>query len=199
MTKTIAPMPINYTYDADHARSHYLIEGETAHKNGGEFAEIVCKAIRGFEAVKDANTKFDKGSDIEETRTSIKSSGCGLTDEKLADNREDFLAEYFRRTHSTNVDYVVIIDEEVTIYNMDMNEFREFTNEFAKWDKHSTKVRIKTSGKMIKWFEERVAQTLLFYEQIEHMFAPVRSRPGARKRTGVCMRKNFFKKVLKNY
>ena len=157
MTKTIATMPINYTYDANHARSHYLVEGETAYKNGGEFAEIVCKAVRGFEAVKDANTKFDKGSDIEETRTSIKSSGCGLTDEKLADNKEDFLKEYFRRTHSTNVDYVVIIDEEVTIYNMDMNEFKEFTNEFAKWDKHSTKVRIKTSGKMIKWFEEKVA------------------------------------------
>ena len=157
MTKTIATMPINYTYDADHARSHYLIEGETAHKNGGEFAEIVCKAVRGFEAVKDANTKFDKGSDIEETRTSIKSSGCGLTDEKLADNREDFLAEYFRRTHSTNVDYVIIIDDEVIIYNMNMDEFKEFTNEFAKWDKHSTKVRIKTSTKMIKWFEEKVA------------------------------------------
>ena len=157
MTKTIATMPINYTYNAERKGSHYLIEGEEKYKNGGEFAECVCKAIRGFEAVKDANTKFDKGSDIEETRTSIKSSGCGLTDEKLADNREDFLAEYFRRTHSTNVDYVVIIDEEVTIYNMNMDEFKEFTNEFAKWDKHCTKVRIKTSGKMIKWFEERVA------------------------------------------
>lgn len=157
MTKTIATMPINYIYDANHPRSHYLISGEIAYKNGGEFAEIVCKAVRGFKAEKDANTPFDKGSDIEETRTSIKSSGCGLTDEKLADNRDDFLAEYFRRTHSTNVDYVVIIDEEVTIYNMDMNEFREFTNEFAKWDKHSTKVRINTTIKMLKWLEERVA------------------------------------------
>lgn len=157
MTKTIATMPINYTYDANHSRSHYLIEGTTDHKNGGEFAEIVCKAIRGFKAEKDANTPFDKGSDIEETSTSIKSSGCGLTDMKLADNREDFLAEYFRRVHSTNVDYVVIIDEEVTIYNMNMDEFREFTSKFATWDKHSTKVRIRTSGKMIKWFEERVA------------------------------------------
>ena len=157
MTKTIATMPINYTYDASHARSHYLVEGDTAYKNGGEFAEIVCKAIRGFKAEKDANTPFDKGSDIEETRTSIKSNGCGLTDEKLADNKDDFLAEYFRRTHSTNVDYVIIIDEEVVIYNMDMNEFKEFTNEFAKWDKYSTKVRISTTCKMIKWFEEKVA------------------------------------------
>ena len=157
MTKTIATMPITYTYNAERKGAHYLIDGRTNYVNGGEFAEIVCKAIRGFEAVKDANTKFDKGSDIEETRTSIKSNGCGLTDEKLADNREDFLARYFERTHSTNVDYVVIIDDEVSIYNMNMNEFREFTNEFAKWDKHSEKVRIKTSGKMIKWFEEKVA------------------------------------------
>ena len=157
MTKTIAPMPISYIYDANHPRSHYLIKGENTYKNGGEFSEVVCKVIRGFEAVKDANTPFDKGSDIEETKTSIKSNGCGLTDEKLADNKEEFLAKYFERTHSTNVDYVVIIDDEVTIYNMNMDEFREFTNEFAKWDKHSTKVRIKTTSKMIKWFEEKVA------------------------------------------
>jgi len=157
MTKTIAIMPINYTYNAERKGAHYLIEGRTKYVNGGEFAEIVCKVIRGFEGVKDANTKFDEGSDIEETKTSVKSNGCGLTDEKLADNREDFLTRYFERTHSTNVDYVVIIDEEVTIYNMTMEEFREFTSEFAKWDKHSQKVRIKTSGKMIKWFEDRVA------------------------------------------
>ena len=157
MKKTIAPMPISYTYDAEHNRSHYKVEGHDSYMNGGEFAEVVCKAIRGFKAEKDANTPFDKGSDIEETKTSIKSHGCGLTDEKLADNKEEFLKVYFQRTHSTNVDYVIIIDEEVTIYNMNMNEFREFTSEFAKWDKHSTKVRIKTSGKMIKWLEERVA------------------------------------------
>ena len=157
MKKIVAQMPINYTYDAEHKRSHYKVEGEETYKNGGEFAEVVCKAVRGFEAVKDANTKFDEGSDIEETRTSIKSNGCGLTDEKLADNKEDFLNEYFKRTHSTNVDYVVIIDDIVTIYNMDMNEFRTFTNEFAKWDKHSIKVRIKTTVKMLNWLEERVA------------------------------------------
>lgn len=157
MTKTIATMPINYTYNAERKGAHYLVDGRTNYVNGGEFAEIVCKAIRGFEAVKDANTKFDKGSDIEETKTSIKSHGCGLTDKKLADNREDFLAEYFRRTHSTNVDYVDIQNDEVTIYNMDMNEFREFTNEFAKWDKHCEKVRIKTTNKMRVWLDERVA------------------------------------------
>lgn len=157
MTKTIATMPINYIYDANHPRSHYLIEGQTAYKNGGEFAEIVCKAIRGFKAEKDPNTKFDKGSDIEETRTSIKSHACGLTDEKLADNREDFLAEYFHRTHSTNVDYVDIQNDEITIYNMNMEEFKEFTHKFATWDKHSQKVRINTTNKMRVWLDERVA------------------------------------------
>ena len=157
MTKTIAPMPISYIYDANHSRSHYLIEGMETYKNGGEFAEIVCKVIRGFEGVKDANTPFDKGSDIEETKTSIKSTGCGLTDEKLADNKDEFLAKYFERTHSTNVDYVDIQNDEVTIYNMNMNEFREFTNKFATWDKHSKKVRINTTNKMRVWFDERVA------------------------------------------
>ena len=159
MTKTIATMPINYTYDANHARSHYLIEGETAYKNGGEFAEIVCKAVRGFEAVKDANTPFDKGSDIEETRTSIKSNACGLTDDKeLRTTRDFYFTEYFKRTHSTNTDYVIIIDDMVYIYNMDMQtEFKEFVNTFGTWDKHSRKIRLNTTLKMIAWLEERVA------------------------------------------
>ena len=157
MTKTTATMPINYTYNTEKRSAHYLIEGETTYKNGGEFAEIVCKAIRGFKPEKDANTKFDMGSDIEETSTSIKSNGCGLTDEKLADNKEDFLKIYFERVHSTNVDYVIIIDDIVNIYNMNMNEFKDFTNEFARWDTYSKKVRIKTTLKMINWFEERVA------------------------------------------
>lgn len=157
MTKTTASMPLNYFYDVNHARSHYLIEGETKYKNGGEFAECVCKAIRGYKVEKDANTPFDKGSDIEETRTSIKSNACGLTDEKLANNKKDFLTEYFRRTHSTNVDYVIIVNEDVAIYNMDMTEFKDFTTEFAKWDTHCQKVRINTTLKMIKWLEERCA------------------------------------------
>lgn len=157
MKKTTAKMPINYKYDADHKSAHYLVEGIKGYKNGGEFAEIVCKAVRGVKAEKDPNTKFDKGSDINETRTSIKSNACGLTDEKLADNREDFLKIYFERTHSTNVDYVIIVDDEVNIYNMNMDEFKEFTNEFARWDKHCQKVRINTTLTMVKWLEMRVA------------------------------------------
>lgn len=154
--KIVSPIPFKYTYDANHSRSHYLIDGETTYNNYGQFCEIADKAIRGFKATKDGNTPFDKGSDIEETNTSIKSSGCGLTDIKLADNKEDFLKEYFKRVHSTNVDYVIIIDEMVTIYNMNMNDFKEFTSRFAKWDRHSNKVRIKTTTKMIQWFEERL-------------------------------------------
>lgn len=158
MTKTTAMMPINYYYDAEYSHSHYIIEGETKHKNGGEFAEVVCKAIRGFKAVKDANTRFDKGSDIEETKTSIKSNGCGLTDEKIADNKEDFLKIYFERTHSTNVDYVIIEEDIVTIYNMDMQtEFKEFAYLFSTWEKDKKKVRIRNSLKMKNWLEERVA------------------------------------------
>ena len=162
ITKTIASIPFKYTYDANHARSHFLIDGDTAYKNSGEFHEVACKAVRGYKAEKDANTPFDRGSDIEETNTSIKSNGCSLTDKKLADNKEDFLKEYFKRVHSTNVDYVIIIDETVTIYNMEMEDFKEFTALFAKWDSYSKKIRIKTTGKMIKWLEERTAQVLFF-------------------------------------
>lgn len=159
MTRTIAPMPINYTYDADYPRSHYLIEGETVHRNGGEFAEIVCKAIRGYKAEKDANTKFDKGSDIEETRTSIKSHKCGLTDEKsIRTTKEYYYEQYFNRVHSTNVDYVIIIDDVVYIYNMDLQtEFKELVDKFSYWDKSEKKIRINTTLKLIRWLDERVA------------------------------------------
>ncbi len=159
MTKTIATMPLNYIYDANHNRSHYLIEGIKGYKNGGEFAEIVCKAIRGYKAEKDANTSFDKGSDIEETKTSIKSNACGLTDEKtIRTTREYYYEQYFKRVHSTNVDYVIIIDDMVYIYNMDMHtEFKEFVDTFSYWDNHSKKIRINTTLKMINWLEERVA------------------------------------------
>lgn len=153
MKKTTYEMPISYIYNAEKPRAHYTVDG-IHYMNGGEFAEIVDKACKGLEAIKDANTKFDAGSDIEETHTSIKSNNCGLTDEKLADNKEDFIAEYFRRTASTNVDWVSIVDDEVTIYNLSMEEFKEFVNRFASWDKHSTKVRIKSSLKMLKWLEE---------------------------------------------
>lgn len=170
ITKTIASIPFKYTYDANHARSHFLIDGDTAYKNSGEFHEVACKAVRGYKAEKDANTPFDKGSDIEETNTSIKSNGCSLTDKKLADNKEDFLKEYFKRVHSTNVDYVIIIDETVTIYNMEMKDFKEFTALFAKWDSYSKKIRIKTTGKMIKWLEERTAQVLFLIIRFTALF-----------------------------
>lgn len=156
MTKTTSRIPTNFIYDANRKSAHYSLDGQH-YMNGGEFAEVLDKMVRGFEATKDANTPFDKGSDIEETHTSIKSNGCGLTDRKLADNREDFLAKYFDLTASTNVDYVIILDEEINIYNMDMNEFKDFCNEFARWDKYSMKVRIKTTATMVRWLEEKIA------------------------------------------
>ena len=158
MTRTVTTNPIKYTYNPTHSNSHYLIDGEDAYKNGGEFAEIVCKAIRGFEPEKDANVPFDKGSDIEETKTSIKSHKCGLTDTKdmRQSTKEYYVEQYFKRVHSTNVDYVIFIDEMVYIYNMDMQtEFKEFINKFGKW--YDKKIRLYTTAEMIKWFEEKCA------------------------------------------
>lgn len=158
VTKTIGKIPFKYTYDAKHKGSHFLIDGEATYKNSGQFHEVVDKAIRGYTPKHDGNTPFDKGSDIPDTKTSIKSNGCGLTDERLANNKEDFVREYFRRVHSTNVDYVIIIDETVTIYNMDIEDFKQFVSRFAKWDNYSKKVRIKTTGKMVRWLEEQLKE-----------------------------------------
>ena len=38
MTKTIATMPINYTFNAERKGAHYLVDGRTNYVNGGELA-----------------------------------------------------------------------------------------------------------------------------------------------------------------
>ena len=65
---------------------------------------------------------------------------------------------YFARVHSTNWDYVVIIDDSVVVYNMNKAEFSDFLDEWATYCKDRNVIRMKaTSGKMLRWFDERVA------------------------------------------
>ena len=63
---------------------------------------------------------------------------------------------YFERVASTSWAWVVPMDETLTVYVMDANEFEQFTREWASYTNEG-RIRYKaTSGKMIKWFEERV-------------------------------------------
>ena len=151
---------INFTYHFDptdaHKGAHYSIDGEHW-MNAGEFAEVADKLVRGLGSSKDANTAFDRGSDIPQTRTSVKSGKATVTTVRLGPDFESFKRAYFARVHSTNWDYVVIIDDTVTVYNMNAAEFEAFLDKWASFQKDRGAIRIKqTSTKMLQWLDQRV-------------------------------------------
>lgn len=155
MKKTIYTINFNYQFVASHKGAPYTFDGEHF-LNCGEFLEVGEKMVLGLKGEKDANTPFDKGSDIEETNTSVKSSGATISPIR-GESVDEIMKEYFERVHSNNWDYVTIIDEEMVVYKMDANEFGEFVKEFGKVNERKVVRLKKESGKMIRWFEERIA------------------------------------------
>ena len=156
MTKTEYTINFKFAFDPAHKGAPYTLDGEHW-MNGGEFAEVADKMVKGFGSKKDANTPFDKDSDIEETDTSVKSSKATLTSAQIGYDFESIKRCYFARVHSTNWDYVVVLDGTVIIYNMNASEFESFLNEWASYCKDRNVIRMKTtSGKMLRWFDERI-------------------------------------------
>ena len=157
MRKSIHDIPIKYTFDPDHKNAHYTLDG-VHFMNGGDLAEVVTKAIYGYKPVKDASTRYDLASDIEELNASVKSSKFTLVNTKLADTFEATIDRYFETVHSTRWIYTVIIDDTATLYEMNKEEFKEFLYTFTGLNERKL-IRCKaTSGKMIGWFEERVGR-----------------------------------------
>ena len=150
MVRNIYPITIEYKYDPAHKGAHFFVNGKYA--NAGELVEIVLKACKGYRAYKDASTRFDLGSDIEETHTSVKTLGFSLC-ESIAETWEETIEAYFQRTASTNVSYAVILNESLVEYNMDMDEFKEMLERFGAWDKASKKIRVKRNP--LAWLEMR--------------------------------------------
>lgn len=148
---------LQYIFDAARKGAKYSVNNGKSWMNGGEFMEIIAKVIYGIDLLeKDANTPFDKGSDIPELEMSVKSSKATLCC-PIGKNWNETITNYFQRVHSTNWGYVVMIDDTATVYEMNAKEFREFLETWANWDDSRKVIRMKaTSGKMIKWFEERV-------------------------------------------
>lgn len=156
MTKFVSTAIPSYRFDADRKGAKYSLDNGEHWLNAGEFAEAVLKFAMGFSPCKDANTAFDAGSDIPELSMSVKSSKATLTSEVLGKDLTTSLNTYFERTASTSWAWVVVADETVTAYIMNAEEFRKFTEEWASYNTEN-RVRYKvTSGKMVKWFEERV-------------------------------------------
>jgi len=150
-----------YIYESERKGSKYSMDNGESFKNHGEFLESVAKFHRGLEYLVNPATSYDTGSDIEEMSASVKSSNASLAC-LYGNSKEQIIEEYFKNVHSTLWIFMVDIDEQIIEYHMNAEEFREFLNEWAttavESGSHLTKVRIKkTSGKMVKWLEEKIA------------------------------------------
>lgn len=149
-----------YSYNSEHKGAPFMVNGKYC--NFGNLSECVCNyhytGVFGY----DTNAvPFDEGSDIETLGISVKSSGASLACLYGAD-KNAIIDEYFSRVHSTRWAYVVSLDSEWIIYEMNATEFRMFLDEWAGLAVESGKVKRykvrikKTSGKMLEWLDERV-------------------------------------------
>lgn len=156
MKKATYEVNLAYTFDPAHKGANYTFDGEHW-TNGGEFAEVMTKAVLGYVPEKDANTRYDKASDIPEMNASVKSSRFTLVNFALADTFEESINRYFETVHSTLWIYTIIVEDTVTLYYMNRKEFERFLYTFCFLNERNV-VRCKvTSGKMIKWLEERIS------------------------------------------
>ena len=156
MTRNTFAINFKFQFDPTRKGAKYSLDGEHW-LNNGEFAEVADKAVKGYDLNKDANTAYDMGSDIEQTNTSVKSGKATLTSKVLGENKEEAVKTYFANVHSTNWDWVILLDESVIIYNMNAEEFKEFIEEWASYDAIRKVIRFKTtSSKMVRWLEDRV-------------------------------------------
>ena len=147
-----------YEYDPNHSGAHYLIGGK--YKNNGEFAESVAKYHRGLDYLVNPATSYDNGSDIESLNASVKSSGASLA-RVYGNTKDEILNTYFANVHSTLWIYVSKVDDEITEYHMNAEEFKAFLEAWGEIAKesgtHLQKVRLKKeSKKMMAWLEARV-------------------------------------------
>lgn len=156
MKRTEYKINFHFAFDPTHKGAPYTLDGEH-YMNNGEFAEVADKLVKGFGSKKDANTPFDMGSDIEETLTSVKSSKATLTSAQIGYDFDSIKSCYFARVHSTNWDYVVILDDSIIIYNMNAHEFDLFLSNWATYYADRNVIRFKaTSSKMLRWLDERI-------------------------------------------
>lgn len=151
--KYMKAMNLSYTYDAARKGAKYSINGGKSWLNSGEFAEAAAKAAHGLDAAKDANTRFNEGSDVPEFHASVKSSKASLTNMKLADTFEASLTAYFEQVASSEFWYVTIVDELVTIYKMNATKFEKFLRKFSKLNERGVIRIAATSSKMLAWLD----------------------------------------------
>lgn len=161
MKKVTYTNEMPYEYRPEHRRAPYYIPAINKYRNHGELCEHIAKYYRGIFTEVNPNTSFDKGSDIESEHASVKSSRFGLAENYGgASNRSDAIKYYFKHVASSLFIYVEFDEktQTVTEYQMNRKEFGRFIYNFisAPFFHKNGKIELrglKTSKKMIKWFE----------------------------------------------
>lgn len=153
MKKITANIKIQYRFDSTRKRARYTLNDGKTWLNNGEFAEAVTKSVLGFKPTKNANTAYNKTSDIPDMEASIKSSRFTLVNAKLSESLENSIERYFETTCSKVWIYTVITNNTATLYFMSQTEFKEFLQGFTKLNERGFVRGRATSKKMIKWFE----------------------------------------------
>lgn len=151
--KVMGKVNLSYIYDAARKGAKYSINEGKSWLNAGEFMEAVAKAMHGLDAGKDANTRFNEGSDVPEFHASVKSSKASLTNCKLADDFEGSVRAYFEQVASSEFWYVTMVDELATIYKMNAKTFERFIRKFAKLNDRGVIRFATTSAKMLAWLD----------------------------------------------
>lgn len=164
-TKTVYNLKeLNYRYDNNRKGAKYqwydTVRNEYRWGNAGDFFEVADKFVKGYEVHKDPSGSYSTGSDIEETETSCKSWEFTLASIK-ADTFEKVLEIYWNNVASTNFDFGWKEEEELTVYNMNADEFNKFLYRFGRYEKSRKTIRgPKPSNKkrieIERWFEARI-------------------------------------------
>ena len=154
--KTVYEITINFIYESARRGAKYSFDGGKHWVNAGEAVEIILKACLGYDAEKDANTRFDLGSDIEPIHASVKSPAFTLTSEVIGSNFDEVLSNYFLRTASDKVAYGIIAGDSLIVYWMDMEAFKDYLNEWGTWEASRKVIRGKKLSKgMLNWLDKR--------------------------------------------
>lgn len=157
MRKEIHPIPFAFSFDPAHKGAPYTLDGGQRWMNAGQFKQIARVAALFGRVERPDHVPYDVDSDIPELHESVKSSKATLVNMHLGDDLQSTLDFYFAHTASEVHSWVSMVDEDIVTYIMNNEEFREFAERFAWYDNDRKVVRFKAeSGKMIKWFEERI-------------------------------------------
>lgn len=147
---------LQYTFDPSHKGAPYTLNGKD-YMNAGQFKQIARVYSLFGRIEKPDHIPYNIGSDIPELHESVKSSKSTLVNVVLGNDLESSLTTYIATTASSVHSWVMLIDDELITYIMNLDEFVEFTKQFGSFDKDRKVIRYKAdSGKMVQWFEARV-------------------------------------------